>query len=64
MSEDVSQSSFLLILWCGVFFFFSATFNKAIDALFHPQRDGSISCVSASDPCYLLKPYSELNLMH
>lgn len=45
-------------------FFFSTTFNKAIDALFHPRRDGSISCVSASDPSYLPTPDGELNLMH
>lgn len=45
-------------------FFPSTTSNKAIGALFHPQRDGSISCASASDPCYLRTPDSELNLMH
>lgn len=33
--------------------FVSATFNRAIVVLFHPQREGSISCVSASDPNYL-----------
>lgn len=47
------QLQFFLFFLSFFFFFAHTTFNRAIAVLFHPRREGSISCVSASDPSYL-----------
>lgn len=48
------STSYTYFFFLSFFFFFAhTTFNRAIAVLFHPRREGSISCVSASDPSYL-----------